>query len=104
MVETIPLIVLLTLLTCAPNDVPLSRERRVRSSLHFDLAAARRLQRPARPPPKFAASAHDLEMRHHPGCMVLKDVAVVHPFSRSVVRHPDDADTAERGNSDRVLP
>ena len=39
------------------NDLPLSRERRTRFALYFDLPAARRLQRRVRQPRRIPASA-----------------------------------------------
>ena len=43
-------------------------------------------------------------MGHHPGGVMLEDVAVVHPAPWAVVGQPGDSDAALGGNVDRVFP
>jgi hypothetical protein len=49
-------------------------------------------------------STHDVEVRHHPGGVVLQDMAVVHPPARAVVGHPRDPHAPLCGNVHGVLP
>src|SRR5215207_2568575 len=49
-------------------------------------------------------SSDDLEVGHHPGGVVLEDVAVIHPAAWSVVRQPTDPDPALGRDVDGVLP
>src|ERR1043166_105319 len=48
-------------------------------------------------------SPNDVEVRHHSGCVVLDDVAVVHPHAGPVVGIPRDPDGRLRRHVDHVL-
>ena len=56
------------------------------------------------PSSAFRGSAHDFEVTHHAGGVVLENVAMVHPLTRTIVGQPRDARTTLRRYVERVLP
>jgi hypothetical protein len=51
-----------------------------------------------------SAGGHHVEMSHHPGGMVLQDVAVIHPLPGAIVGNPCNAYPPPRGHVYRILP
>ena len=52
----------------------------------------------------WLAAVNNIKVSHHSCCMVLNDVAMVHPCSWSVIRHPGDLDPAPGLQVVRILP
>ena len=36
----------------------------------------------------WLATIHHLKVRHHSRCMMLNDMAMIHPGARTIIRHP----------------